>query len=148
MQSGGSDACGVVRLRSCVGASLTCWTPPPHPKPPHSPPGPKEKLDSTAVSQPAIYVASLAALEKLKAEQGEEAAAAADVTCGLSLGEYTALTYAGECARGGWRPLRRQHQRPAALLLLLLGPGEQPRRRPAPPNLTQAPSALRTVCGW
>lgn len=57
--------------------------------------GPKEKLDSTAVSQPAIYVASLAALEKLKAEQGEEAAAAADVTCGLSLGEYTALTYAG-----------------------------------------------------
>lgn len=33
------------------------------------PPGPKEKLDLTAVSQPAIYVASLAALEKLKAEQ-------------------------------------------------------------------------------
>lgn len=57
--------------------------------------GPKDKLDSTAVSQPAIYVASLAALEKLRAEQGEEAAAAADVCCGLSLGEYTALTYAG-----------------------------------------------------
>lgn len=32
--------------------------------------GPKEKLDSTAVSQPAIYVSSLAAIEKLKAEQG------------------------------------------------------------------------------
>ena len=29
--------------------------------------GPKERLDSTAVSQPAIYVASLAALETLKA---------------------------------------------------------------------------------
>ncbi|PSC67477.1 malonyl-acyl carrier mitochondrial [Micractinium conductrix] len=57
--------------------------------------GPKEKLDSTAVSQPAIYVASLAALEKLKAEQGDAAAAAADVAAGLSLGEYTALTYAG-----------------------------------------------------
>ncbi len=43
---------------------------PPH-NPPSSvlPPGPKEKLDLTAVSQPAIYVASLAALEKLKAEQ-------------------------------------------------------------------------------
>ncbi|KAI3436875.1 hypothetical protein D9Q98_006284 [Chlorella vulgaris] len=57
--------------------------------------GPKERLDSTAVSQPAIYVASLAALEKLKAEQGPEAADAADVCCGLSLGEYTALTHAG-----------------------------------------------------
>ena len=33
--------------------------------------GPKEKLDSTAVSQPAIYVASLAALEKLKQQEGE-----------------------------------------------------------------------------
>lgn len=57
--------------------------------------GPKEKLDSTAVSQPAIYVASLAAIEKLKAEQGEEAASRADVAAGLSLGEYTALAYAG-----------------------------------------------------
>lgn len=33
--------------------------------------GPKEKLDSTAVSQPAIYVASLAALEKLKQDEGQ-----------------------------------------------------------------------------
>jgi hypothetical protein len=32
--------------------------------------GPKEKLDSTAVSQPAIYVASLAAVEKLRASEG------------------------------------------------------------------------------
>ncbi|MFQ3652087.1 MAG: ACP S-malonyltransferase [Gemmataceae bacterium] len=56
--------------------------------------GPKERLDSTVVSQPAIYVASLAALEKLKQEE-----AAAVETCvataGLSLGEYTALTFAG-----------------------------------------------------
>lgn len=33
--------------------------------------GPKEKLDTTAVSQPAIYVASLAAVEKLRAEGGD-----------------------------------------------------------------------------
>ena len=35
------------------------------------PAGPKDKLDSTAVSQPAIYVASLAAIEKLRATEGE-----------------------------------------------------------------------------
>lgn len=34
------------------------------------PAGPKERLDSTAVSQPAIFVASMAALEKLKATEG------------------------------------------------------------------------------
>lgn len=33
--------------------------------------GPKDKLNSTAVSQPAIYVASLAALEKLKQDEGQ-----------------------------------------------------------------------------
>ena len=56
--------------------------------------GPKERLDSTAVSQPAIYVASLAALKSL--EQTEpEASAECVATAGLSLGEYTALTFAG-----------------------------------------------------
>ena len=35
------------------------------------PAGPKEKLDSTVISQPAIYVASLAALEKLRQDSGE-----------------------------------------------------------------------------
>jgi [acyl-carrier-protein] S-malonyltransferase len=56
--------------------------------------GPKEKLDSTAVSQPAIFVTSLAALEQLRAT---EPAAEQDCTAaaGLSLGEYTALTFAG-----------------------------------------------------
>ncbi len=56
--------------------------------------GPKERLDSTAVSQPAIYVASLAALESLRAQTPEvekDCVAAA----GLSLGEYTALAFAG-----------------------------------------------------
>lgn len=56
--------------------------------------GPKEKLDSTNVSQPAIYVASLAALEQLK---HTEPGALTDcvASAGLSLGEYTALTFAG-----------------------------------------------------
>jgi [acyl-carrier-protein] S-malonyltransferase len=56
--------------------------------------GPKERLDSTAVSQPAIYVASLAALDSLRAQQpGVEAECVA--AAGLSLGEYTALAFAG-----------------------------------------------------
>ncbi len=56
--------------------------------------GPKEKLDSTAVSQPAIYVASLAALESLRAKE-PNVEADCSATAGLSLGEYTALTFAG-----------------------------------------------------
>lgn len=56
--------------------------------------GPKEKLDSTVVSQPAIFVASMAAVEKLKAEDGQEAADAATCAMGLSLGEYSALCFA------------------------------------------------------
>lgn len=56
--------------------------------------GPVEKLNSTAVSQPAIFVASLAALESLRASEP-----AVIETCtgaaGLSLGEYTALVFAG-----------------------------------------------------
>jgi [acyl-carrier-protein] S-malonyltransferase len=56
--------------------------------------GPKEKLDSTVISQPAIYVASLAALEKLKQER-PEVVEQVDVAAGLSLGEYTALVFAG-----------------------------------------------------
>ena len=57
--------------------------------------GPKEKLDSTVISQPAIFVASMAAVEKLKQEQGQEALDAATVAMGLSLGEYSALCFAG-----------------------------------------------------
>jgi [acyl-carrier-protein] S-malonyltransferase len=56
--------------------------------------GPAERLNSTVVSQPALFVASLAALESLKQSDphvvGECVAAA-----GLSLGEFTALTFAG-----------------------------------------------------
>jgi [acyl-carrier-protein] S-malonyltransferase len=56
--------------------------------------GPKEKLDSTVISQPAIFVASMAAVEKLRATNPEVIDSA---TCalGLSLGEYSALCFAG-----------------------------------------------------
>jgi len=56
--------------------------------------GPIERLNATNISQPAIYVCSLAALESLRAT---EPAAMEDcmATAGLSLGEYTALVLAG-----------------------------------------------------
>ncbi|CAG9466042.1 unnamed protein product [Pedinophyceae sp. YPF-701] len=57
--------------------------------------GPAEELNTTEISQPAIYVASLAAVEKLKLEKGADFVDGVDVTCGLSLGEYTALAFAG-----------------------------------------------------
>mmetsp|Transcript_31163 Transcript_31163/g.41226 ORF Transcript_31163/g.41226 Transcript_31163/m.41226 type:complete len:355 (+) Transcript_31163:122-1186(+) len=57
--------------------------------------GPKESLDSTAVSQPAIFVSSMAALEKMKMEMGEDAVKSATCAMGLSLGEYSALCFAG-----------------------------------------------------
>jgi [acyl-carrier-protein] S-malonyltransferase len=56
--------------------------------------GPAEQLNMTAVSQPAIFTTSVAILEAVKsspAKSGFEA----DVTAGLSLGEYTALYAAG-----------------------------------------------------
>ena len=56
--------------------------------------GPAERLNETDVSQPAIFVASLAALESVKAST-PEAILQATATAGLSLGEYTALVFAG-----------------------------------------------------
>jgi [acyl-carrier-protein] S-malonyltransferase len=56
--------------------------------------GPADRLNSTAVSQPAIYVASLAALEQLKIDK-PDVVANCTRTAGLSLGEYSALTFAG-----------------------------------------------------
>lgn len=56
--------------------------------------GPAEQLDATVNSQPALYVASLAALERLK--QDDPAVVDSCIaTAGLSLGEYTALCFAG-----------------------------------------------------
>lgn len=56
--------------------------------------GPPEKLNSTAVSQPAIFVSSLAALESLRGSE-PDAEASCVAAAGLSLGEYTALVFAG-----------------------------------------------------
>ena len=47
--------------------------------------GPKEELDSTVISQPAIFVSSMAALEKLKIED-PAAIDSCTVAMGLSLG--------------------------------------------------------------
>jgi len=56
----------------------------------------KAQLDKTDVSQPAIFVASMAAVEKLRAsEGGADTIDAANMAMGLSLGEYTALCFAG-----------------------------------------------------
>ncbi|XP_066138454.1 probable malonyl-CoA-acyl carrier protein transacylase, mitochondrial [Euwallacea fornicatus] len=56
--------------------------------------GPKQKLDETKYSQPAIMVASLAAIEKLK-EERPNAINNCVGTAGFSLGEITALVFAG-----------------------------------------------------
>ncbi len=56
--------------------------------------GPEETLNSTAVSQPAIFVTS-AALLKVMLAQASDASCHMDVVAGLSLGEYTAIYAAG-----------------------------------------------------
>ncbi len=56
--------------------------------------GPAAELDSTVYSQPALFVASLAALEQLK-QDAPELVSGCTAAAGLSLGEYTALVFAG-----------------------------------------------------
>lgn len=56
--------------------------------------GPAERLDSTVCSQPALYVTSLAALELLR-EESPDVVLSCEAAAGLSLGEYTALVFAG-----------------------------------------------------
>lgn len=56
--------------------------------------GPESKLEETRYCQPAMFIAGLAGVEKLRQER-EEAATRFQVTAGLSLGEYTALCAAG-----------------------------------------------------
>ncbi len=72
--------------------------------------GPAEKLNATDVSQPAIFVASLAALEAARATDP----ALLDnciATAGLSLGEYTALVYAGSLSfRDGLKLVQKRGQ--------------------------------------
>src|SRR5690349_1253123 len=70
--------------------------------------GPAERLNSTVVSQPAIFVASLAALESLKQSEPDAVLGCA-ATAGLSLGEYTALVFAGALSfRDGLQVVRRR----------------------------------------
>jgi [acyl-carrier-protein] S-malonyltransferase len=56
--------------------------------------GPAEALSATDVSQPAIFVASLAALEGFR-KSDPDVVAACEGAAGLSLGEYSALVFAG-----------------------------------------------------
>eukprot|EP00745_Piridium_sociabile_P043196 TRINITY_DN87926_c0_g1_i1.p1 TRINITY_DN87926_c0_g1~~TRINITY_DN87926_c0_g1_i1.p1 ORF type:complete len:214 (+),score=14.24 TRINITY_DN87926_c0_g1_i1:94-735(+) len=57
--------------------------------------GPKSELDRTDRCQPAIFVASMAALERLKTEKGQGELDKTTCCLGLSLGEYSALCFAG-----------------------------------------------------
>lgn len=56
--------------------------------------GPAADLDSTVHSQPALFVCSLAALEKLR-HDSPEIVLACEAAAGLSLGEYSAMVFAG-----------------------------------------------------
>ena len=56
--------------------------------------GPAEKLDATEFSQPALFVSSMAAVEVLRQTQ-PELVAKVKAAAGLSLGEYSAICFAG-----------------------------------------------------
>ena len=56
--------------------------------------GPDEELNSTVISQPAIFTTSAAILEVIRTQE-KTSNLIPDVTAGLSLGEYTALYAAG-----------------------------------------------------
>lgn len=56
--------------------------------------GPQEQLNSTTISQPAIFTTSAAILEVIRTNPATKGINA-DITAGLSLGEYTALYSAG-----------------------------------------------------
>ena len=56
--------------------------------------GPAETLNTTTMSQPAIFTTSAALLEVMRTESAT-AGIVPDITAGLSLGEYTALYAAG-----------------------------------------------------
>lgn len=56
--------------------------------------GPEDKLSATVFSQPALFVSSMAAVEVLRSMH-PELLDRASVTAGLSLGEYTAVCFAG-----------------------------------------------------
>ena len=97
--------------------------------------GPQEKLNATDISQPAIVVTSLAAVEMLRAESPDVSDACA-ATAGLSLGEYTALVFAGAMSfEDGLKVVQRRGQAmqaaaeatPSGMVSLLLLDREQVR---------------------
>jgi [acyl-carrier-protein] S-malonyltransferase len=57
--------------------------------------GPEEELNSTRVSQPAIFLHSMALLDLMASRAGSIEALPASAAAGLSLGEYSALVFAG-----------------------------------------------------
>ncbi|MBM80976.1 MAG: [acyl-carrier-protein] S-malonyltransferase [Planctomycetaceae bacterium] len=72
--------------------------------------GPAEQLDSTVISQPALFVTSLAALEMLRVDR-PELAPSCEMTAGLSLGEYTALVFSGALSfEDGLKVVQRRGQ--------------------------------------
>jgi [acyl-carrier-protein] S-malonyltransferase len=74
--------------------------------------GPAEELDTTVRSQPALFVCSLAALEGLR-QSTPDVVLSCEAAAGLSLGEYTALVFAG--VLGFEDGLRLVHERGAAM---------------------------------
>lgn len=72
--------------------------------------GPADELDSTIYSQPALFVCSLAALEKLRADL-PDVVLGCEMAAGLSLGEYTALVFAGSMSfEDGLKVVQRRGQ--------------------------------------
>lgn len=70
--------------------------------------GPADDLDSTIYSQPALFVTSLAAIESLQAEL-PDVVLSCEAVAGLSLGEYTALVFAGVLSfEGGLRVVQQR----------------------------------------
>jgi len=59
--------------------------------------GPQAKLDATEFSQPALFVVSMAAVEVLRTEQ-PNLVSKVKAAAGLSLGEYSAICFAGGLA--------------------------------------------------
>jgi [acyl-carrier-protein] S-malonyltransferase len=72
--------------------------------------GPADELNSTRISQPALFVTSLAALEMLRADS-PDIVSSCEMAAGLSLGEYTALVFAKAMSfEDGLRIVQRRGQ--------------------------------------
>lgn len=89
--------------------------------------GPQEQLDATDVCQPAILATSAAVVEAMRATRGVDRRQFA-ATAGLSLGEYTALWFAGSLSLDdalklvrirGQAMQRASNENPSGMLSLL-----------------------------